>query len=71
MEGGAGSLLVATKWSEETNSWDYAVGVVGRDGLEPYLDYHCVDGALKRIYNCEGNPKRYDFRSKAEPTSSE
>jgi hypothetical protein len=71
VEGGAGSLLVATKWSEETKLWDYAVGVVGRNGLEPYIDYHCVDGALKPICSSEGYPNPYDFGSRAGLTSRE
>ncbi len=71
VEGDMGSLLIATKWSEATKSWEYAVGVVGRDGLEPYITYHCADGALKPIYGLGGYPNPYSFRPKGDPTSSE
>ena len=56
VNGNLGSLLVAMAWNPEAGERSYATGVVGSDGIEPWIFYRCIGGKLQRADTVEENP---------------
>jgi hypothetical protein len=47
VSGGPGSYLVATRGYFEDGTQDFAAGIVGRGGVQPYTRYVCINGKLR------------------------